>query len=251
MPSPRSTRWTFSRQRGSSKSASKNHSLRRSQHHCQEVAHNIKKNIQKKISYIYYFLLDIYFIIFIIIIAQMVKVASEVPIRRRTSKSAIRIYPHNIFVFSFFLGVLPTVVAHPVFREYHHLLDPGPCHLQQQHLLNLHHSNIQPQHSQFHFHHFSFSVHHACAYNFSYFKNSPSLLYHPTFHLHSQNQVHRHSHLCQGRLCNLLIYCRVHADVDVMAQGSQCKRISVYCVRVHVCLVCSRTLTSLRTRPPF
>ena len=56
---------------------------------------------------------------------------------------------------------------------------------------------------------------------------------------------------CQGGLCNLLIYCRVHADVDVMAQGSQCKRISVYCVRVHVCLACSRTLTSLRTRPPF
>ena len=62
-----------------------------------------------------------------------------------------------------------------------------------------------------------------------------------THHMRSKEE-------CQGGLCNLLIYGRVHADVDVMAQGSQCKRISVYCVRVHVCLACSRTLTSLRTR---
>ena len=91
------------------------HGLPKSQHLCQEVAHIVKKSMQKKISYIYYFLLDIYSIIFMISIAKMEKVASEVIVSRRTSESAIRIFLRNMFVFAFFLGVLPTVVAHRAF----------------------------------------------------------------------------------------------------------------------------------------
>ena len=132
-----------------------------------------------------------------IIIVQMVKVASEVIIRRRISASAIRTYIRNIVVFVFFLGVLPTVVAHPACRAHQHLLDPEPCHFQQLHLLNLHHSNIQPQHPQFHLHHLSLAlVHHECAYTqLQLPQDNPSLLYHPAFHLHNRHQVHRHSHL--------------------------------------------------------
>ena len=47
--------------------------------------------------------------------------------------------------------------------------------------------------------------------------------------------VHYAPHALEGGvsrrvICNPLMQSRVHADVDVMAQGSQCKRISVYCV---------------------
>ena len=47
--------------------------------------------------------------------------------------------------------------------------------------------------------------------------------------------VHYAPHALEGGVsrrvvCNPLMQCRMHADVDVMAQGSQCKRISVYCV---------------------
>ena len=66
-----------------------------------------------------------------------------------------------------------------------------------------------------------------------------------------QKRCEKRKNLSRRVICNPLMQCRAHADVDVMAQGSQCQRISVYCVYVHVCLACSRTLTSLRTRPPF
>ena len=173
------------------------HSLHGSQHHCQEVAHNIKKNIQKKLTYIYNFLLDIYAIIFMIIIAQTVKVASEVIVRKRTSNSAIRIYIRNIFVFAFFLAVLPTVVAHPACRSHQHLLDLVPCHFQQLHLLNLHHSNIQPQHPQCHLHHLSLApVHHECAYTqLQLPQDNPSLLYHPAFLYRRLTLPQSHFHL--------------------------------------------------------
>ena len=78
-----------------------------------------------------------------IIIAKMVKLAFEVNIRKGTSKSTIRNYLHNIFVFVFFLGVLPTIVAHPSPespRARQCLLDPEPCRFQQLHLHNLHRS---------------------------------------------------------------------------------------------------------------
>ena len=99
-----------------------------------------KKDIQQKISYICNLLLKIFSIFFIIIIVQMVKGASEVIIKRRISTSAIRIYIRNIFVFVFFLGVLPTVFAHPACRAHQHPFDSEPCRFEQLHLLILHHS---------------------------------------------------------------------------------------------------------------
>ena len=165
------------------------------------------------VSYICNFLFDIYSIFFMIIIVQMVKAASDVIIRRKISKSAIRLYIRNMFVFAFFLGVLPTVVAHPACRAHQHLLDLEPCHFQQLHFLNLHHSNIQPQHPQFHLHHLSLAlVHHECAHTqLQLPQDNPSLQDHPAFHLHNRHQVKRHSHLTlpQSRF-HLQPYLRVY-----------------------------------------
>ena len=152
--------------------------LRRPQCHRREVAHVIEaniqgvahiiimiKDIQQKISYICNFLLDIFSIFFMIIIAQMVKTASELIIRRRLSQ-------HQPSGSTFATSMCLCSLLHP-----------EPCHSQQMHLLNIHHCNIQPQHPQFHLHHLSLVyVHHECAYiQLQLPEDNPSLLYHPAF----------------------------------------------------------------------
>ena len=91
----------------------------------------------------------------------------------------------------------PTVVAHSNLRARQHLFDPEPCRFQQLHLLNLHRSNIQPQHPEFHLHYISLEhTHHECAYTqLQLPQDNPPLLHHPAFHLHNRHQVHRRSHL--------------------------------------------------------
>ena len=121
--------------------------LHRLLHHSQEVARNTQNKVIKKIGYIYYFLLDIYSIIFRILVINIfnkITVAFEVSIGRRTPKSTIRIYLYNIYVFVLFMGVLPTVVSHPSLRAHQHLQSISSKSTSSSAMQSTPHASMQP-----------------------------------------------------------------------------------------------------------